>query len=200
MSRNLLQESRAKSQESHKRQTINPLGIHGRTPVATHGHLRVRGNQIISAIHGHPVQLRGVSLFWSIAIDPAADFWTAAGIEFLVKNFPGLSLVRLAMGVDEEWGDRGYLHQEAKEWAKIVDCVDKAIELGIYVIVDWHSHRAENEREEAKAFFQRVVRKYGGVANVILENFNEPVDQGWSEVIRPYHAEVGGVLLRKTTQ
>ncbi|MBQ4796798.1 cellulase family glycosylhydrolase, partial [Pectobacterium versatile] len=56
----------------------------------------------------------------------------------------------------------------------------------MYVIIDWHSHSAENNRSEAIRFFQDMARKYGNKPNVIYEIYNEPLQVSWSNTIKPY--------------
>src|SRR3712207_4073671 len=53
------------------------------TPVATHGKLRVVGNQIQDQ-SGAQVQLKGMSLFWS---QWSGSFWNAAVVGSLVDNW-----------------------------------------------------------------------------------------------------------------
>ncbi len=73
---------------------------------------------------------------------------------------------------------------------KIFQVVDACINLGIYVIVDWHDHEAEDHLEQAKIFFRTIANKYGDKPNLIYEIFNEPLDESWSDVLKPYSEAV----------
>merc|ERR1719336_1669161 len=71
---------------------------------------------------------------------------------------------------------------------------EPAINKGIYVIIDWHDHHAENHVSEATAFFDEMARKYGGRDHVIFETYNEPLGVSWSGVIKPYHEQLVPVI------
>ena len=91
------------------------------------------------------------------------------------------TIVRAAMGVDEPGG---YLEDKLanKNRSKVI--VDAAIKEGIYVIIDWHSHHAENYTEEAIEFFMEMAQLYGDYDNVIYEIYNEPLQISWSNVTK----------------
>merc|ERR1719414_2483203 len=74
------------------------------------------------------------------------------------------------------------------------DIVDAAIDLGIYVVIDWHDHHAEKHLKAAKAFFGHMARKYGKYDNVLYEVFNEPLLQNWKTVIKAYHEAIVPVI------
>src|SRR3569833_1498239 len=62
------------------------------SPVALHGALSVKGNQVVDA-HGKPVALHGMSLFWSQA---APQYYSAEPIDWLAKDWK-VSVVRAAI-------------------------------------------------------------------------------------------------------
>ncbi|HOK52757.1 MAG TPA: cellulase family glycosylhydrolase [Bacteroidales bacterium] len=114
------------------------------TPVEKHGFLRVDGNRIVDQ-HGQVVQLRGMSLCWSQWFPRHYNYET---VKWLRDDWH-CDVVRAAMAV--EWD--GYLSHPDLEQGKIETVVHAAIELGIYVIIDWHDHHAHRDVEAAKKFF-----------------------------------------------
>lgn len=142
------------------------------TPVANHGRLSVSNAQIRNQ-HGNPVQLRGLSFFWS-QWDDGAPFYNASVVDFLANNW-NVSLVRASMAVDQG----GYLTNPG-EADKVRRVVNAAIANGIYVIIDWHTHAIHTSA--AVTFFQNMAREFGNHPNVIYEIFNEPINQTWAEV------------------
>ena len=143
----------------------------GSGPVGMHGALRVSGNRIVGA-SGQPVQLRGMSLFWTQwsnyyqanTVDQLADDWNA-------------SVVRAALGVE----NGGVLDKPDQE-NTVVTIVNRAIERNVYVIIDWHDHNAQDHQAAAIAFFTRMAQKFGKSPHVIFEIYNEPLKIPWSTV------------------
>jgi aryl-phospho-beta-D-glucosidase BglC (GH1 family) len=64
----------------------------------------------------------------------------------------------------------------------VILVVDRAIERGIYVIIDWHDHHANEHQAAAIEFFTRMAAKYGASPNVIFEIWNEPLAVDWQTV------------------
>jgi endoglucanase len=152
--------------------------------VSVHGQLRVEGTQLVDE-QGAAVQLKGPSSMWlnwensGYAQDPD-------GVRFLRDNWQA-SLIRAAMGVD---ASGAYLTNPEKAKTQVRAIVDLAIQLGIYVIIDWHDHTAEKHQAEAIAFFTEMATAYGDKPNVIYELYNEPLKVDWTTVVKPYHEAV----------
>jgi len=152
-----------------------------RTPVEVYGQLSVSGNKIVNQ-HGNSVQLRGMSFFWSQWI---GKYYNYDCVKWLRDDWR-CTVVRAAMAVESG----GYLTNPDQELAKVKAVVDAAIDLGLYVIIDWHDHHAESHRTRAVEFFTEMARLYGNYPNVIYETFNEPLDVSWKNVLKPYHEAV----------
>ena len=151
------------------------------TPVEKYGRLKVAGTNIIGQ-NGDTVQLAGMSFFWSPWMP---EFYNYDCVKWLCDDWK-CTVVRAAMAVDHA----GYAKHPLKEKKKIEKVVDAAINLGIYVVIDFHTHRAENFLSEAKTFFAEMAHKYGKYPNVIYEIYNEPLKVSWPEVVKPYCEEV----------
>src|SRR5690606_6941617 len=147
-----------------------------------YGQLSISGNKIVDK-NGDAVQLRGMSFFWSQWM---GQFYNKETVKWLVDDWQ-CTVVRAALAVDEA---DGYITNPDVEKAKIIAVVVTCIEEGIYVIIDWHSHHAENYLDEAKTFFSEMAQKYGDYPNVIYEPYNEPLEVSWTGVLKPYHEAV----------
>lgn len=134
--------------------------------------LSVDGTSLVNE-EGEKVVLKGVSYGWH---QMWPRFYNASSVSYLVNDW-GAQVVRASMGVELKGA---YLDDPQKG----IDCVqavtDAAIDNGIYVIIDWHSHGIRTE--EAKDFFRKMATRYKGVPNVIYEIFNEPVEDSWEQV------------------
>ncbi len=141
--------------------------------VEQHGFLSVQGNQIVDK-NKQPIQLRGMSLFWS---HWSSAFWNKNVVTTLKTDWKS-TVVRAAMSVEEG----GYLTNPQAEKDRVKLIVDQAVSLGIYVIIDWHDHNANLHPESAVAFFSEMATLYANTPNVIFEVFNEPINQSWEQV------------------
>jgi len=158
------------------------------SPVARHGALSTVGNKLVDE-HGQVVQLHGMSLFWS-QWPEGSKYYTQKTIQWLSHDWR-ITLVRAAMGVSTD----GYLSFPQREKMRVQTVVNAAIDLGLYVIVDWHDHHADEHADLASAFFREMAMVYGHLPNVLFETFNEPVrDASLVNVIKPYHEQIVPVI------
>lgn len=160
-------------------------------PVSYYGALTTSGNKIRG--NGMDVQLKGPSFFWSDGSQ--LSLYNANTVDWFVDTMD-VSVIRHAMMVQyynsqgnaENPGADAYLASEDNKTAQknlIETMVQAAIRNDIYIIIDWHSHRAQNEQQQAMDFFAEMATKYKGVPNVIFEIYNEPPGRGsvpWSSI------------------
>jgi endoglucanase len=168
----------------------------GVTPVAAYGQLKVVGTQLQDQ-SGHPVQLKGVSSQW-LNYESMTFPESKPAIQYARDNWK-LSVIRAAMGVDVAGGylgtGTGTNADQATMLSKVNTIIQNAIDLGIYVIVDWHTSDAVTATTtlatQASAFFTSIATQYGASPNVIYEDYNEPAVKGvlWAQ-IKPYHEAV----------
>jgi hypothetical protein len=155
----------------------------GPTPLDRNGRLRVAGANLINE-HDEAIQLKGVSSMWlnweddGYAEDPVALRW--------MRNNWKLTVIRAAMGVEPEGA---YLGDPEKAKQQVHTIVENAVAAGVYVIIDFHAHKAHEHQEEAVAFFSEMAQTYADVPNVIYEPFNEPTEIAWPE-LKKYHEAV----------
>jgi hypothetical protein len=148
---------------------------------------QVMGNQV--QFGGPNTSVAGPSLFWSNGGYGNDRFYNADVVDWLAQDW-GARLVRAAIAVDdnrpgsdtpvEELG--GYLTRKFDSTFNAKKVVNAAIENGIYVIIDWHAHAAEQNTEAAVQFFGEMASIYGGYNNVIYEIYNEPVAPSWQQI------------------
>ena len=149
--------------------------------VFNNGLLRVEGNKIVNN-KNRPISLAGNSFFWSNDNWGGERYYTHGTVEWLKEDW-NATIVRAAMGVEDEGG---YLDNKPANKNRVKTIVEAAIDQGIYVIIDWHSHHAEDYPEEAIEFFTEMATTYGEYDNIIYELYNEPLNISWSETIKPY--------------
>lgn len=151
------------------------ISLHGFSfsqPVKKHGRLKVVGTQLVDE-HNQPVVLRGMSFGWH-------NFWprfyNEGAVKWLAKDWD-CNVVRAAMGVEPA---KGYIDDSTGSKQKMEAVINGAIDAGIYVIIDFHSHNIR--LKEARQFFSDMASKYGRYSNIIYELFNEPDYETWKEV------------------
>ena len=155
------------------------LAVQITTAAAAVAPITTSGNKIL--IGGQQGSLAGNSLFWSNTGWGGEKYYTAQTVAWLKSNWKS-NLVRAAMGADDSGG---YLTDSSNK-TRVTTVVDAAIANNMYVIIDWHSHHAEQYQAQSIAFFKEMATKYGNSNNVIYEIYNEPLQVSWSGVIKPY--------------
>jgi endoglucanase len=153
-------------------------------PVPYHGRMKAEGNKLIGEISGTPVQVRGMSFYWSCPMW-AADtdrLWSAATVDAMVDGWK-VEVLRAAMAANDATGCGGdYQHDKTKSISRVKTVVNRAIERDIYVLIDWHSHKAHQQQDAVINFFVNEMAEYHNVPNVIFEIYNEPLSMQWSAV------------------
>ncbi|HHX61443.1 MAG TPA: glycoside hydrolase family 5 protein [Epulopiscium sp.] len=148
-------------------------GANKATVVDYYGKMQANGNRINGSKIKSPMQVTGMSFFWSNWSD---SFYNEASVNRMVDEFQ-VEIVRAAYGIED--GGNPYNGSNDDQIERVVDA---AINKGIYVIIDWHSHGAHQNVDAAKAFFERMAQKYGEYDNVIFELYNEPMNVDWDTV------------------
>ncbi len=160
-------------------------------PVDKYGFLRVEGGRLVGE-NGSGCRLFGMSTH-GLAWRP--EYVCFDTFKYLRDEWH-TNAVRLAMYTHEFHGyctdgDKKYLFSLMKKG------IDLAIELGIYVIVDWHVLGEFSPliyADEAERFFREITEYYGDCPNIIYEICNEPNGScGWEE-IREYAGRVIPVI------
>tara|TARA_B100000575_G_C22708901_1_gene427671 strand:+ start:208 stop:576 length:369 start_codon:yes stop_codon:yes gene_type:complete len=119
------------------------------------GLLTVSGNKIVSK-NNEPVSFAGNSFFWSNDNWGGERFYNSSTVKWLKTDW-NAKIIRAAICVE---GTGGYLDNKQSNKERLKTIVDAAIDEGIYVIIDWHSHKAEDHLGEAKIFFQEIAQTY----------------------------------------
>lgn len=151
------------------------------TPVELNGFLQVIGNQLCNQ-DGQPIQLKGVSSF-GLQWESGNKFINYDCLKYLRDNW-NINVFRLAMYTKEG----GYIDDPSVA-ETVKKGVDIAIELGIYVIIDWHiltDNDPNLHKVEAIDFFEKMAALYGKNPNIIYEICNEPNNVFWFKDIKPY--------------
>ena len=149
------------------------------SPVALNGKLRVIGTQL-SNEKGNPLVLRGASLGWH---NLWPRFYNEGAIAWLASDWK-CNVIRASMGVGL---DDSYLENPEYALKCMTNVIDGAIKQGIYVLIDFHSHKLHTA--EAKTFFTGMVKKYKDTPNVMYEIWNEPDYYSW-RVVKQYSEEL----------
>ncbi|HJV78376.1 MAG TPA: glycoside hydrolase family 5 protein [Paludibacter sp.] len=149
------------------------------SPVAVNGKLQVVGTQL-SNEKGSPLVLHGASLGWH---NLWPRFYNESAVNWLATDWK-CNVIRASMGVGL---DDSYLENPEYALKCMTNVIDAAIKNGIYVLIDFHSHKLH--AAEAKTFFTGMATKYKNNPNVIYEIWNEPDYYSW-KVVKQYSEAV----------
>lgn len=152
------------------------------TPLSAHGRLSVKGTKLVDS-EGKTFQIKGVSthgLSWY------PEYVSKEAFKDLRDKW-GVNTVRLAMYTAEYNGYCVAGSQNQKTLKNRIDAgVKAATDLGMYVIIDWHTLSDGNPntyKKQSISFFKAMAKKYKGHKNVIYEICNEPNGgTSWSQV------------------
>lgn len=142
------------------------------------GALKVVGGKILNS-HDVEPQLRGISMSWSIW--NGKKYYNPDVVNWLHSDF-NISLLRVSMAVQP---DGGYLQFPEEQEKLVTETIDAAVKNGLYVLIDWHDHHANEHLEQSKIFFTKMAKRYAGKPNIIYEIFNEPEKIEW-QVVKDY--------------
>lgn len=145
------------------------------------------GNKVL--IGGKEQSLAGNSFFWSNNNYGGERYYNRATVSWLKSNWKS-TIVRASMGVEDPGG---YIDDQTSNRNRVIALVDAAIANDLYVIIDWHSHHAEDNQAAAVAFFRDMARRYGDSNNVIFEIYNEPINTSWSRIKTYANAVIKGI-------
>ncbi|MBR2787386.1 MAG: glycoside hydrolase family 5 protein [Clostridia bacterium] len=156
--------------------------------VSYNGWLQTKGSKLENE-KGEPVQLRGVS---SHGIEWFSNVITFENLQELKNNW-NVNVFRIAMYTNPD--GYGYIASPEINKNTVYKIVDMAINLDMYVIVDWHILNDNNpqiHKEDAKEFFNELSSKYANVPNLIYEICNEPNGNSvtWNNDVKPYSEEI----------
>ena len=156
-------------------------GFAGENIVAKHGMLRVLGNHVVDQ-NNQQISLFGNSMYSSNSNWEGQKYYNEDVIKWLKKDFRA-TIIRVALGVEES---SGYIDDPAGNMERVKKVVEAGIANGLYVLIDFHSFKAEDYSAQAVTFFTEMARCYGKYDNVMYEIYNEPLKVSWSQVVKPY--------------
>lgn len=159
--------------------------------VSQNGQLQVVGTKLCNQA-GESVMLRGMS---SHGLQWYSQFTSKEALAFSSKY--GANVFRVAMYTQEG----GYLSNKDSIKTKLIQAVDNALSLDLYVVIDWHilSDGDPNAHtREAKEFFSQLSLRYQNNPGVLYEICNEPNGGvSWSDISR-YASQVIPVIRKNS--
>uniref|UniRef100_A0A914CCZ7 Glycoside hydrolase family 5 domain-containing protein n=1 Tax=Acrobeloides nanus TaxID=290746 RepID=A0A914CCZ7_9BILA len=130
-----------------------------------YGQLQVQGTYLTNS-SGIPIQLQGISLYFSMW----QPQYYNQNVLVSLKNQWNSNVVRAAMGLT----NGGYVDNPEYNYGLVKAVIEGAINLGMYVIVDWHITYNVSYTPQAITFFSNISKTYGSYPHIIYEIWNEP--------------------------
>jgi len=167
-----------------------PVSVYGALKACTIGGKgRICGS---GAYANTAVQLKGISLGWSNTGWESAAFFNANTVNALVDGWKS-EVIRVPIGYSENGGYKS----DASNLTRVKAAIEAALAKDVYVIIDWHSHDANNELDAATTFFEDMIQTYGANNDrIIYEIFNEPKQITWA-TIKTYADNIIGKIRAK---
>lgn len=179
----------------------NEETILARGNVRTVGALHKNGIHIVDA-NDVPVELRGVGLHHILQYNNLHSWESFRDLKRM-----GVNMIRCTVYLhDRTYASSdneptyGYISHPDETKAEIERIVKNCIDLGLYVILDWHNldDYITAYKTEALDFFDYYSKKYANIPNIIYEFANEPYADD-SATIASYVQDVRAVVLANTT-
>ena len=153
-----------------------------------HGKLYKNGKYLVD-LEGKPVEIRGIGTHHLLQFK---NLHTKECLETL--KYYGINCIRLSAYLKTQLFSAskgeyaiGYVAAVDETRAHIEEIVSYCVELGLYVILDWHMHATKSYADmyetEAIEFFTYFSAKYKDTPNVIYELANEPYSITAAELI-----------------
>ena len=153
-----------------------------------HGKLYKNGKYLVD-LEGKQVEIRGIGTHHLLQFK---NLHTKECLETL--KYYGINCIRLSAYLKTQLFNasnneyaKGYVDSIAETRAHIEEIVSYCVELGLYVILDWHMHAtnsyADMYETEAIDFFTYYSDKYKDTPNVFYELANEPYSITATELI-----------------
>ncbi len=141
-----------------------------------HGHLRAEQGNIIDE-NGNKYQLRGLSTH---GVGWYPDYVNAGAMKSVREK--GGNVMRAAMYTE---ADSGYLSEPERNMNIVIQAIENARAMDMYIIVDWHildDGDPNKHLEKAITFFDAVASRYPDDPAIIYEVCNEPNHVSWSDI------------------
>lgn len=142
------------------------------------GQLKRLNNTLVNS-KGKPIQINGVGTHHLLQYEGIQNNDTIKTIKYWGANVLRLTAYLKDRVFASSGGLNavGYINAPEQTRARMIELIDACIDLGMYVIVDWHIYSDELVGEyidEAKEFFAYFATKYATNPALIYELANEP--------------------------